>query len=77
VAFVYYSFHGQAILYQTRVTYTPMCGFIFFPFFETLESNKQQSKEGNNQWVVVRFVGCILLQSKKNNQIKQSLSTKW
>ncbi len=68
VAFVSYSFHGQAILYQTRVTYTPMCGFIFFPFLRTLESNKQQSKEGNKQWVVVRFVGCILLQSKKNNQ---------
>jgi hypothetical protein len=23
--------------------------FFFFPFFGTLESNKQQSKEGNNQ----------------------------
>jgi hypothetical protein len=52
-------------------------GFFFFPFFGTLESNKQQNKEGNNQWVVVRIVGCILLQPKKNNQIKQSLSTKW
>jgi hypothetical protein len=24
-------------------------GFLFFPYFGTLESNKQQSKEGNNQ----------------------------
>ncbi len=48
--------------------------FLFLGLWNQI--NNKQSKEGNNQWVVVRFVGCILLQSKKNNQIKQSLSTK-
>ncbi len=72
-----HSFHGQLSLIKPRLLTPPCVGFFFFPFFGTLESNKQQNKEGNNQWVVVRIVGCILLQPKKNNQIKQSLSTKW
>jgi len=68
-------FHGQIVPYQTQVTYTPCVGFLFFPYFGTLESNKQQSKEGNNQSMGGGDEICWMYPFAIN-QIKQSFVNK-
>ncbi len=68
-------FHGQILPYQTQVTYTPCVVFFFFPYFGTLESNKQQSKEGNNQSMGGGGEICWMYPFAIN-QIKQSFVNK-